>query len=738
MDGSPRISLCKSIDFFLMVVADSNSEEHQRRSADCIFFGFSSTSNAKATKVKKGRSSKASRLSTQSVDIAATDDLPMHDETLDGDASILSTATDMTTASSATTKAKKGGKASKGRAKGKAAVKAQDEPIPEPEDDSFDVKVAEEPKPVARGRKRTSDQVDQGDVAPQAKRRGTRARSSTVKPEPVLVPGNHEDRQMTDAEDAILYPATKEVKGRKRASSTTRKASNVSTASKAPLRSALPADTEIEAALEADLDRPLSDEERSAEQAEGRSLASAKTDNNKAPASTASVRQANKTSMEFQGESALINTQMEVDDTMNTVDEPATQINMPKGRQVKQGTKKIAADDIVNSQMVESQASESTAEVSSKPARKGRQASRQTSRQKAKQPRTRPIQPETTVDGRNGGGIYTAPDEAGHIPDVSQTSVKRGKQASIGATEGRKPKNSNGASQNIEHVAGPASDMPSMPGAFVEAEEIEDAAEEATVQPAKPKGRGRPKGKKNSAVTNSKEALQAAEILEPIEMPRVRESIQATTEELLEDEPEATKQMSPSPAVSPPPVVIEVETSEPVLNERENQLEAEAEPSIVPQATPKRSSPARQIPSPTPSPQSSDAENQPPSSRPSQTRPPLGQVSPNKRVQIVATTPTGGSKKASSSLQSSIPWTAVDVEDILLGSAKSNKENGPRSTAIELSSHEREMTVEEWIMQNAKQSEDRLRNECERMVAKFENEGVRAMKVLEGINTSDG
>lgn len=50
-----------------------------------------------------------------------------------------------------------------------------------------------------------------------------------------------------------------------------------------------------------------------------------------------------------------------------------------------------------------------------------------------------------------------------------------------------------------------------------------------------------------------------------------------------------------------------------------------------------------------------------------------------------------------------------------------------------LTSPEKSMTVEEWIKYNAKEGEEKLRNECERLVGRFESEGNRALRALEGI-----
>ena len=124
------------------------------------------------------------------------------------------------------------------------------------------------------------------------------------------------------------------------------------------------------------------------------------------------------------------------------------------------------------------------------------------------------------------------------------------------------------------------------------------------------------------------------------------------------------------------------------------------------------------VPSLTPSPQSSNAENRPPSSRPLQKK----------------TSPTRG---APLRLQTTLPWSAVDLENIFLERPEAKNENDPVATAQvladTLTSSEKKLTVEDWIKYNARKGEERLRNECERVVGKFESEGVKALKVLEGI-----
>jgi hypothetical protein len=72
----------------------------------------------------------------------------------------------------------------------------------------------------------------------------------------------------------------------------------------------------------------------------------------------------------------------------------------------------------------------------------------------------------------------------------------------------------------------------------------------------------------------------------------------------------------------------------------------------------------------------------------------------------------------------------------------SDKENTGLQSALgnlkgELETPEKKMTVEEWIMWNAKNGEERLKRECERLVGQFEKEGARAMRALEGIECVD-
>ncbi len=89
-------------------------------------------------------------------------------------------------------------------------------------------------------------------------------------------------------------------------------------------------------------------------------------------------------------------------------------------------------------------------------------------------------------------------------------------------------------------------------------------------------------------------------------------------------------------------------------------------------------------------------------------------------------------------LQTDQPWTSVDLDTIFMKSPSGNTTDlfGGAERRIKeagLTSPEKRMTVEEWIHYNAEKAEEKLRNECERMVGTFESQGTRAMRALEGV-----
>jgi hypothetical protein len=150
---------------------------------------------------------------------------------------------------------------------------------------------------------------------------------------------------------------------------------------------------------------------------------------------------------------------------------------------------------------------------------------------------------------------------------------------------------------------------------------------------------------------------------------------------------------------------------------------------------------------PSPSAQSSDAENRPPSSRPSAPRPPAA-VSPTGhqtvRIPLAASPPPASaspSKRAAHPGFAMTPsiWTPVDADEFFLPTAGDAENRDPVFDPIpgDLTSPEKKMTVEEWIQWAAEHGEAKLKRECERAVSWFEGEGGRAMRVLEGVECVD-
>lgn len=139
--------------------------------------------------------------------------------------------------------------------------------------------------------------------------------------------------------------------------------------------------------------------------------------------------------------------------------------------------------------------------------------------------------------------------------------------------------------------------------------------------------------------------------------------------------------------------------------------------------------------------QSSDAENRPPSTRGAFAKTSATQLfSPSKKL-FGAQTPTASPSKrqvTAGGLTTSYPWSEVDLSSIFLASPtrQSPSKGNMRVEEVlrSLSSREKQMSIEEWILWNAGKAEEGLRQECERMIGVFEGEGVRALRTLEGLH----
>ncbi|RKF54831.1 putative at hook domain-containing protein [Erysiphe neolycopersici] len=174
----------------------------------------------------------------------------------------------------------------------------------------------------------------------------------------------------------------------------------------------------------------------------------------------------------------------------------------------------------------------------------------------------------------------------------------------------------------------------------------------------------------------------------------------------------------------------------------------------------KTSTPRRREATPQSSPPCSDAENKPPSLKHSISAKNITTPPATRRVVIIDSTPIRSSPSKRHffvGLQSDQTWKAVDPETIFWRSPTSNSNTSdianiknansdmiisgnPLEQAIQqggLTSMEEKMTVEEWIYHNAIIAEESLKRECERMVSKFEREGTRAIRVLEGVRCEE-
>ena len=620
----------------------------------------------------------------------------------------------------------------------------------EPEDDDFEVKIAPVAAKATRGKKRKSEEKQEIhqigspssakdlSLEPLPKRRATRSRTSNAQAESMQTSAIHEqdrDRHMTDGESILRPQATTSKKGgkgrKKRASSTVRKASATSTASMASLRAPIPNDEEIEAALEADLDRPLTDEEsdpvpQPVISSKTRRLTRTKPTSRNATASVAPTRQMTRSITLPSNAIDEAGAKLELEADTKPEPEPVIKSLPPTASKSRKPSKKHAnmatydANQRQELQPLVGPSESDTGRTASFTQPKTRQTSRQVAASKPQDPAAAPAPAVDypTLDMNSSAlDSRATEDDSGHETDASvlrQDTKKRGPRK--GTKKLKKGRKAALKSRNIEDIVQPEEgaevpiDESSADAMMVDEPELVDAQVLDESAPTKPT-------KKTAKSTRTKPA-KAKEITpkRPSPAPAMDEP---WTDEVLGEStpllPVVTRIPSPPPVRAQTPVVV---------------IE-------VAKASTKVPSPEK-TPSPMISRQSSDAENQPPSSRPSALRPPLNMQSPSKaqtiRIPLAASTPTTSpSKRNISKLQTSMPWKAVDLEKIFLASPGADKENMTEALSGSLASPEKKLTVEEWIYRNAREGEERLRSECERLVGRFEGEGLRALKSLEGI-----
>lgn len=623
--------------------------------------------------------------------------------------------------------------------------------------------LAAAPKPK-RGKKRTSDAVEDSVLttaeAPAPKRRTIRAKAAVVEA-PVAQP----EDDVSDIEPPAAKKPAPRKKGRASAKST-RKASGTSlrsTASTASLRAAaeaavaadeeeVPDDAEIERQLVADLERPLSDDEDMAMDSDSERRRNAGRVVTKQKAKSSAKDELH---LDEQGDYAMF--------------DPSPVI--PDEAEVNAELERIAAE--VQADEPEPEATPEKLEVPKKGRKAGtRKVSKQTKKAKAA-PEPEP-EPEHEPELEEEPELEPEPVVEPEVePTPARAEAKLDPEPSlIHAVE---PEEESAETSIYEDAAEPAvADRSRISsGAVVKGRPSAEAVKEEEPAPAK-RGRGRPPKKRGSRGRSSAASaasaaqrnslLVKAPVPTPAPAPEPEEEVLETVEAPFEEE-EAAVEPTPFKIAETDPLEDDVD-SEPELvvvpSEEQDSVSPVAQrplppiPSSVarfshhaPPSTPGSSAvPARNgVLSPSQSPQSSDAENQPPSSRPAKImRPVLAPVvgfkasTPNR----ILNSPT--KRTMVSTLQTTTPWTAADI-DLVLGSpekkrtaagpaADGDKENSAARLlrkGAELTSPEKKMTVEQWIYHNASLAEEELKTKCESLVGKFEGEGMRAMRALEGL-----
>ncbi|KAH7313017.1 hypothetical protein BKA65DRAFT_150373 [Rhexocercosporidium sp. MPI-PUGE-AT-0058] len=698
--------------------SDKPMDEHFKRSPECPFFALINehlkSPAPKKTKTKRDRTSKASRLSIQSaftVASEAPEDLPAEEED-----SILTTATNATT--------KRMGKAKKApAAKGRKTKAKKGEPVevvevPEPEDADFDVKVDVEvaPKP-SRGRKRKSEEeletAPAVDVAPPAaKRRATRTRGSTAVDDSII---SHDEPPQDKPKPA----------GRKGRAS--RKVSSASIASR---RAPVIDDEEIDKALEADLERPLTEDE-----GEPAAILPPKGGTRASKITKADHHMFDAAPIEI--DEATIDAELEA---MEVDSKPLPKAKGAKGKQPRKvsakqrAADKKAADAAAEAErLAEEEASQQIAEElehsismqhSSPVIHQKKQ--RASARQPANKAPGRATRGSVMSVSEHNAAVVDIPeqnDESGNETDASmasQSTVVRGGASRRGSTMKKGKGSKKGPSRNIEEI-------------------VHKAAEPVVVEEEAP-----------LRLAKGKRILHAEEIMVSEETyhsraPGIAEAVMDGEKEKPAAQPSKSKAAKargrPRKISTPAPPSREAVPENGVI---------EKEASVLPGPTPvKVSSPIRSLTpppkemTPSQSPQSSDAENHPPSSKPSAAaHKVVTPMSSRPRIPLSESTPIISPSKRNviAGLQSNQPWTSVDLDTIFM---KSPRAAGPAGDLFggaaekvkngDLTSPEKRMTVEEWIQHNAAMAEEKLRSECERMVSVFESQGSRAMQALEGV-----
>jgi hypothetical protein len=686
--GNPKTIHCR---YPVEVCAASEltrfSDEHYRRQPGCAFFALLDQYPApKKGRAKASRTSKASRLSVQSVATVATaasDLASAADITADHDDSVMTAVSTMTQGGKKTTRGRKAGtvKGRKTKAKKEEAIEIlEDEPqVQEPTTEA-----------LARGHKRASDAMDEAETtnaeAPAPKKRATRVRQSTA-----IDSSSIPD---TDMVDVPPKPPAKK-RGRASTAKTTRKTSRASVrsqASTASLRATVPDDDEIDRQLEADLERYQSD-------AEDIPVEEAPAPTRGRPKKAATGRKTSVQKQKTQSEAYAM-----FDPTPMVPDEAEIEADLEALRVEMEVERPAEAESLA---------------VPKKGRKAGtRKASKQTKKTKEPAPQPEPAEAEE------------AP-----LPEPIQDPVQEVEQPQ----------------QEPE------------PDAELQPADDPDASTGTVVTKPVKRGRGRPSKKSTASQASVEQGERQstgsqAQTTEQPEEAYARESLTVKSPPAKiprKPVPQASQVPIQSPLPAPSPAAATPTRTEKILPAPPSSASRLPQPPSTPRTRPTPSTHRANQPviSPAHSPQSSDAENRPPSLQPAASviakriaLAPVSHQTPQR---------TSPSKRTNNNiiagLQSSHPWQPADLDLLFSSPGKSshngdaegngdgeeNKENAAVARLLrkgaELTSPEKRMTVEEWIYHNAGLAEQKLKVECEAMVSAFEREGLRAMRVLEGL-----
>lgn len=720
--------------------------EHRKRSPDCTFFKLVDEHKKAATKPKSVRSSKASRLSTQSNLTSMSEAPSFVDEVAEDDDSIMTSATNATSRTG--TKKGKGTKANTAKTRKTRARKQEPEEVvaAEPEVDGDEVNINE--PDVNRVKKRTSDQIDEDSTAaveqqPPAKRRIARTRASMAIEDKTTtsVPEKLAEEPATDMSTAL--------RKRGRPSRGTRK---ISTASIAAELEHTPNDDEIDRALAADLERPLTDDEDRPSERENSvsnirrvSRATEEVSSTAKPVTgkTRSIVVSSLNRSMFDSEPMEIDdssiekelVEMETEEvskllpqTKVTETEPARKPSAKQQAAARRAEKAAEATAAAEADAMMLDAQNDEPLQSPEPAPKARKAGNRHPRKvQARSTRaSSALVNAAAVPQEDAAVQFDQDNHSGNDTDVSmasQATVIKGGKTRRGSALKKGRGGKKAASRHIEDII--HKDVGVVPGA---------------------KKSGKPHNGKEVMIQNIDGDEGTAIFEDAVDSEAERADLLCKAES--KNDKGKGKVLQELSIVPAPYAATPSSLSMPFSPK----LVASARKSPQPPSSPG----GPQEPHASPSPQSSDAENHPPSSRPSAVRHSLNlqETAVTRHTVLVplASTPTGSPSKRNiiNGLQTSQQWTPLDLDKMFARSpAKDsdveNRDPGhrafneilERARTGAVTSHEQNMTIEEWIVDNAEIAAGKLREDCERMVGVFEEAGQRAMRSVEGIECHD-